>query len=218
MHLLSPDALAGFLHSYGYVAIFLVIALESAGIPLPGEATLVTASILAATTHALSLPWIIVTACAAAIVGDNLGFWVGRRFGLRVLLRYGRHVGLGEPRLKLGQYLFARHGGSIVFFGRFVAVLRVFAAVLAGANRLPWTRFLAFNAASGICWATLYASAAYLLGHSIQRIAGPFGIILLVATVVAGVFAWRYMKGHEVELQAKAERAIPGPLTTVSAT
>ncbi len=212
MHLLGPDTLETFLHHYGYAAIFVIVALESSGLPLPGEATLVSASLYAAATHALSLPLIILWASAGAIAGDNLGFWVGRRFGLTLLLRYGGHVGLNEPRLKLGQYLFARYGGRIIFFGRFVAVLRALAAVLAGANRYPWRRFVLFNAAGGIVWAALYGSAAYLLGHAIRRVEGPVGATLLVLAAAAAVTAWRFLRQHAARLQAEAERAMPGPL------
>ena len=94
MHLFSPETLERFLHHYGYAAVFMIIALESSGIPLPGEATLISAAIYAATTHELSLPLIILWASAGAIVGDNVGFWIGRTFGLRLLLPYGMHVGL----------------------------------------------------------------------------------------------------------------------------
>ncbi len=217
MHLFSPESLQAFLHNYGYAAVFLVIALESSGLPLPGEATLITAAIYAATTQALALPLIILWASAGAIVGDNVGFWVGRRFGLTLLLRYGKHVGLDEPKLKLGQYLFAKHGGKIIFFGRFVAVLRALAAVLAGANNYPWRKFLVFNSAGGIVWASLYGSAAYLLGQSIHRIAGPMGAVLLVIAIIAGIAAWRFLRRNEARLQAEAERAIPGPLNPAAA-
>jgi membrane protein DedA with SNARE-associated domain len=110
--------------------VFGLIASESSGIPLPGETALVSAAIYAGNTHSLDIGFLILVAAAAAVVGDNLGFWVGRELGFRVLVRYGRYLGLDEARLKLGQYLFLRHGGKIVFLGRFVAVLRAFAAVL----------------------------------------------------------------------------------------
>jgi membrane protein DedA with SNARE-associated domain len=212
MHLISPELLHGVLHHYGYLAVFTIIALESAGLPLPGEATLISAAIFAATTHALSLPLILLAGSAGAILGDNLGFWVGHRFGLSLLLRYGGLIGLDERRLKLGQYLFARHGGKIVFFGRFVAVLRALAAVLAGANGYPWHKFVLFNAAGGIVWVTLYGSAAFLFGRSIHRFEGPVGLAVLVVAVVAGLLAWHSLRRHQDQLQAEAERAIPGPL------
>jgi len=121
---------------FGPWAVFALVALESAGIPLPGETILITAAVLAGRTHEGSIVEIIACAAAGAIVGDNIGFWVGREFGLGLLIRHGESIGLDEDKLKLGQYLFQRFGGPIVFFGRFVAVLRAFAAVLAGANNL----------------------------------------------------------------------------------
>src|SRR5271154_4620803 len=122
MHLVSPENLQAFVQQYGYSAIFLIVALESAGLPLPGETTLVSAAIYAAATHALSLPLIILWGAAGAIIGDNVGFWVGHRFGFALLLAHGKRVGLDEHRLKLGQYLFSKHGAKIIFFGRFIAL------------------------------------------------------------------------------------------------
>ncbi len=127
-------------------------------------------------------------------------------------------VGLNEPRLKLGQYLFAKHGGTIIFFGRFIAVLRALAAVLAGANRYPWSQFFVFNAAGGIVWAAIYGSAAYFLGSSIHRIAGPFGIALLMVAFIVGILAWRFLRQHQAQLQAEANAAIPGPLRPTTET
>src|SRR6478752_7908735 len=140
------------LATYGYWAVLVVVMMESAGIPVPGETILVSAAIYAGTTHKMQIEWVIAAAACGAIMGDNIGFWVGREFGRHVVERFGSHVGLDKKRLKLGQYLFDRHGGKIVFFGRFVAFLRAFAAVLAGANRMHWSYFLIMNALGGICW------------------------------------------------------------------
>src|SRR5258706_2179629 len=140
------------LATYGYWAVLLVVGLESTGIPLPGETMLVAAAIYAGTTHQLSIQWVIAAAAAGAILGDNLGFWVGREGGYRLLRRYGHLVRLNERKLKLGLYLFRRRGGTVVFFGRFVAVLRMWAAFLAGTHRMEWKRFLLFNALGGIAW------------------------------------------------------------------
>jgi membrane protein DedA with SNARE-associated domain len=142
--------------------------------------------------------WVIAAAAGGAILGDNIGFWVGREFGEPLLEKWGHQM--------LGRYLFARYGGLIVFFGRFVALLRAFAALLAGANGLaPW-RFFAFNAARGIVWATMFGLGGYLLGAGIHRIAGPVGWTLLTTGLVAGVVLWRYYKRHEENLLARAER------------
>lgn len=145
----STAGLVTLLTTYGYWAIFACIAIESTGIPFPGETMLLVAAIFAGTTHRLSIPLAILAAESFAILGDNLGFWVGREGGFRLLRRYGRYIHLDERKLKLGLYLFRRHGGKVVFFGRFVAVLRMWAAFLAGVNRMAWPRFLLFNAPSG---------------------------------------------------------------------
>ncbi len=115
--------------TYGYFAVFLIVAMESAGIPMPGETVLVTAAIFAA-SGTLKIYWVIGAAAAGAIIGDNCGYWIGREFGFPLIYRFGHYIRLDEKRLKVGQYLFLRHGGKIVFFGRFVAVLRAFAAFL----------------------------------------------------------------------------------------
>jgi membrane protein DedA with SNARE-associated domain len=191
---------------YGYAAIFLVVMLESAGIPMPGETILISAAVLAGTKHALDIRWVIAAASGGAIVGDNIGFWVGRELGEPLLERWGHLVGLDARKRMLGRYLFARYGGSIVFFGRFVALLRAFAAVLAGANDLaPW-RFFVFNALGGIAWATIFGSGGYLLGASIHRVAGPVGWTMLILALVALFVLWRYFKHHEEALLLKAER------------
>jgi membrane protein DedA with SNARE-associated domain len=155
------DFLAGpwiqhILSSYGYAAVFAIVMLESAGVPLPGETILVSAAVYAGSKHHLDIRYVIAAAACGAILGDNIGFWVGREFGGSLLSRFGYLVGLDERKRKLGQYLFARHGGKIVFFGRFVALLRAFAALLAGANGLSPGRLVIFNAAGGIVWATAF--------------------------------------------------------------
>ncbi len=172
--------LHGYLATYGYFAILVIVAMESAGIPMPGETVLVTAAILAGEGK-LYLWGVISAAAAGAIFGDNCGYWVGREFGFRIAYRYGRYVRLDERRLKLGQYLFLRHGGKIVFFGRFVAVLRAFAAFLAGVNHFNWERFFFFfNATGGIVWAAIFGVGGYWLGRAFEAYARPVGIAALV--------------------------------------
>jgi membrane protein DedA with SNARE-associated domain len=196
------------LGQYGYAVIFMIVMLESAGIPMPGETILVSAAVYAGTRHALDIRWVIAAAAGGAILGDNIGFWVGREFGEPLLAKWGHLVGLDIRKRMLGRYLFARYGGLIVFFGRFVALLRAFAALLAGANGLaPW-RFFVFNAAGGIVWATIFGLGGYLLGAGIHRIARPVGWAALIAALIAGVILWRYFKKHEENLLAKAEREL----------
>lgn len=192
---------------YGYLAVLVVVGLESAGLPLPGETMLVTAAIYAGATHQLNIVGVISAAAAGAILGDNLGFVIGYWGGYRLLRRVGRYIRLNEPRLRLGQYLFRRHGGKVVFFGRFVSILRVYAAFLAGTNHMPWERFLVFNAAGGIAWASLYASGAYALGNGIQNLSHRATIALLVLAVIAFLLLFLFLRRNEKRLQAEADRA-----------
>jgi membrane protein DedA with SNARE-associated domain len=122
---------------YGPWIISVVVALESAGVPLPGETILVAAALLAAATNQIDIAVVVAAAAAGAIVGDGVGYMVGRRFGMPLLRKYGRYIRLDENRLLIGRYLFFRYGNAVVFFGRFIAVLRMFAALLAGANSMP---------------------------------------------------------------------------------
>lgn len=211
IHLATSD-LVHFLAIYGYWAVLLFVAIESTGIPFPGETMLLIAAIAAGTTHHFSILLVIVTAASGAILGDNLGFWVGREGGFRLLRRYGRYIRLNERKLKLGLYLFRQHGGKVVFFGRFIAVLRAWAAFLAGTNRMRWLPFLLFNALGGIVWATIYGLGGYVLGENIHRLAGPVGTVTLVLAILVIIaffaFAWR----NERQLEERAEQALPGPL------
>jgi membrane protein DedA with SNARE-associated domain len=203
--------LEGAIATYGYVAIFLIVAMESAGIPMPGETVLVTAAILAG-QGTLRIYGVIGAAAAGAIIGDNCGYWIGREFGFPLLYRYGRYISLDERRLKLGQYLFLKHGGKVVFFGRFVAVLRAFAAFLAGVNHYNWEEFFLFNAAGGIVWATIFGLGGFWLGRAFEHYARPVALAALIAAVIGAVFAARFIRYHEQALEDEAERAFPGPL------
>jgi membrane protein DedA with SNARE-associated domain len=200
-----------FIAQYGYFALFALVALESAGVPMPGETALVSAAVLAAHGD-LRIGLVIATAAAAAIVGDNAGYWVGREFGFPLIYRYGHLIHVDEGRLKVAQYLFQRHGGKIVFFGRFVAILRAFAAFLAGVNHLPWPRFLIFNALGGLVWASIFGLGGDLLGQAFEHYARPVGVAALIAAVIGAVFASRFIAQQETLLRAEAEAAFPGPL------
>jgi membrane protein DedA with SNARE-associated domain len=210
----SLEYLTHLIATYGYVAIALIIGLESMGLPLPGESALVLAA-LYASRHDQNISGVVAAAATGAILGDNIGYWIGREFGYRLLLRYGGAIGLSVSKIKLGQYLFLRHGGKVVFFGRFVAVLRVLAAFLAGVNRMDWGRFLLANAAGGILWASVVGFGAYVLGRTVLQVTGPLGIGLVIAGVAVVVGVLLLVRSHEAELEARAEQALPGPLRPV---
>ena len=209
---LTTSFLTNLLNTYGYLAVLVFVAIESTGIPFPGETMLLAAAIYAGTNHHLSIVFVIAAAAAGAILGDNAGFWVGREGGYRLLRRYGRSVHLDERKLKLGQYLFQKHGGKVVFFGRFVAVLRAWAAFLAGTNRMKWLRFLVYNALGGIIWATIYGLGGYFLGNNVHSFTGPVGIIAVVLAALLLIVFFFLLRRNEKRLEDEAEKAIPGPL------
>ncbi|MEO9229909.1 MAG: DedA family protein [Devosia sp.] len=211
--MIFPDfATPTFIATYGYWALAGLIGLESIGIPLPGETALIAAAALAGTTKDLNIVLVIAFAAAGAIVGDSIGFWIGHKLGFPLLMRYGARIGLTESRLKLGRYMFMRHGGKVVFFGRFVTLLRTLTALLAGANRMQWRRFLMFNAAGGVVWATTYGLAAYFAGQQLHEISGVVSFALVGIGVIAAVAGLLLVRRHEKSLIAEAERAFPGPL------
>jgi membrane protein DedA with SNARE-associated domain len=200
------------IHVYGLVTVALIVGLECVGVPLPGETALLGAAIYAGTKHDLNIVAVILTAAAAAIVGRVIGYALGRGFGYWLLLRYGNYVRMTEARIKLGQYLFLRHGGKIVFIAQFVPVLRTFAGIFAGANMMPWRDFMFANVVGSIIWSVTYGYAAYALGRQFERLEGPV-VIFLAAITVAGVIVGAiFVNRHEAQLLAEAERAMPGPL------
>ena len=196
------------LQDYGYGFVFGVICLEAMGLPLPGESMIIAASIYAATTGKLQIAFVIAAAAAGAIIGDNLGYVIGRWAGFPLLKRYGQHVGLNERRMELGRFLFKKHGGKVVFVGRFIAILRTFVALMAGASHMDWKVFLLWNAVGGVVWTTSYGMGAYLLGDVMHRLEGPIGIAIAVAAAACiGVSVW-FLRRNEKRLEQQAEQAM----------
>lgn len=179
--------------SYGLILLFAVVAAESAGVPLPGETALIAAAILAARGH-YSIVEVIVVAALAAIIGDNIGYWIGRTGGRALLERWGPIKRYSERVLPPGERFFRKHGGKTVFIGRFVSVLRVTAAWLAGITHMPWWRFFLWNAAGGIIWATLVSLLAYYFGKAAADAVATYGIYALVAIVVLAAIAFVVMR------------------------
>jgi membrane protein DedA with SNARE-associated domain len=204
--------------SYGYWAVMVFAMVESIGIPFPGETMLLAAAIYAGTMHLsgspheLSIVLVIAAAACGAIIGDSIGYWLGRQFGYELLLRYGRYIHFDHRKMKLGQYLFLKHGGKVVFFGRFVAVLRAFAALLAGINCMPWRRFLIFNVSGGIVWATICGTAGFYFGKSVAHLVSTAGILFLVGGAIAMLVGYVFFRRHQARLEALAEEHFPGPL------
>lgn len=195
--------------SYGYYAVFTLIALESMGIPLPGETALITAALYAGTTHHLNVVALAAVATCAAVIGDNAGYWIGRTGGLRLAERYGRYVRLDRAKLKVGRYLFARHGVQVVFFGRFIAVLRTFAAFFAGVGKMHWPSFVAANAAGGLLWASFYTFGAYALGNAASGVGSTILIVGYAVASVLTVTSIIVVRRSMRRLEQRAEEAFP---------
>jgi membrane protein DedA with SNARE-associated domain len=189
-----------------------VVGAEGIGIPLPGETALIIASVIAGSKHELNIVEVILVAAAASVVGRIVGYAIGRNFGYWLLLRYGGYVGITETRIKLGQYLFLRHGGKIIVIAQYIPVLRTLAGILAGANRMPRYPFMVTNIVGASLWAAFFGIAAYTLGRQVERLAGSVVFVCALGVLVALFLAASFVKGHEAQLAAEAERALPGPL------
>ena len=192
MHLL--DHLREFVANYGYWAIAIALFCENAGLPVPGETTLLFASFLANSEHRLHLGWIIVVATCAATLGDNLGYVIGHYGGRPLLNRYHKFFHVGPRSLARGETLFARYGSFTIFFARFVFGMRVVAGPLAGVLRMRWRAFVLFNALGAAVWVTVIACAGYLFGRhwsELVRVLGRFNLaILIVVAVLALYLLW----------------------------
>ncbi|GAL97898.1 hypothetical protein AA0312_0661 [Acetobacter tropicalis NRIC 0312] len=181
-----------------------MVMMESMGVPVPAEACIITASLYSLKTHHLAIEGVALAAILGAVIGDNFGYLIGRKVGLPLLRKYGGRIGLTEDRLILGQYLFRHHGSAIVFIGRFISLLRVFVAILAGACQMAWPRFMVFNALGGTCWAGGYALGTYALGKKISEVSGPSGIAIGVLTAIGLVASGMFLKKNEAHLTQKA--------------
>jgi membrane-associated protein len=176
----------------GYVALAGLVGAESMGLPVPGETALIASGLLA-NSGRLNIAVVIAVAAAAAIVGDNVGYAIGRSGGRRLLERPGAFQHHRKQLLVRGEPFFERHGPKAVFLGRWVTGLRIAAAWLAGISRMPWRVFLLWNALGGIAWAITVGLAAYLLGSTAEKLittAGLAGVGLVVVAAV-GYLAWR---------------------------
>jgi membrane-associated protein len=213
--------LIGVAESIGYPLLFLLIAIETMGIPVPGETALITAGVVASRGK-LQIEIVVALAAAAAILGDNVGFALGRKVGRRVLNAPGPLYRHRIRVLRVGEPFFDRHGPKAVFLGRWVTGLRITAAWLAGANRMRWPVFLFWNALGGIAWASSVGLLAYFLGHTAEQYLKASGLIALGAVVLAGGTVWlvlrlRRERAEDVVdelLEVEDATARPGPRTS----
>jgi membrane-associated protein len=213
--------LASFLdiaETIGYPLVFVLIAIETMGIPVPGETALVTASIVASRGR-LDIEVVIALAAAAAILGDNVGFAIGRKLGRRLLTAPGPLLHHRRRVIAVGEPFFDRHGPKAVFLGRWVTGLRITAAWMAGVTRMSWPTFLFWNALGGIAWATSIGLLAYFVGHSAEKIIHIAGLGGAGAVVLGGFALWLVLRVRrrraedlveaEIETQARSEAEVP---------
>ncbi len=212
----SVDTLHHLLSTWGYLAVFLFVAVESSGIPFPGETMLITAAAYAGAGH-LQIPFVIAAAALGAIMGDNAGYLVGRTGGREIALRYGKIIRLDEAKLAVAERFFDKHGDRTVFLGRFIAVLRAWAAFLAGVNRMPWRKFFVFNAAGGITWSVLYGVLAFELGKNLpllDKIVKTIGYVGLGGAVLAAIVLFLVYRRRKAG--SRAQSLINSNNTTVA--
>lgn len=205
--IISLQFLQTALNILGYPAVTIFIMIESSGIPFPGETMLLLASFYAAVDNQLKIPIVIACAALGAIVGDNIGYYAGRTGGRALAERFGKYLFLKPRHLARAEKFFAKHGDKTVFFGRFIAILRAWAAFLAGVNRMPWHTFLIFNATGGITWAIIYGLLGYFVGrlfqnnfNEVERIAralGWLGAGALAAAVLIAVIILRRRRSRQ---------------------
>ena len=184
-----PEWIVTLFARYGYAVVFVGVFLENAGLPVPGETALLAGAALSR-SGPLFLPWVVLTAVCGAILGDNLGFLIGRRGGRALVERFGGRLGLTPTRLAHFDRFFDRHGAKTVFIARFVTGLRVFGALLAGTSGLSWGRFLLYNSTGAIAWASVFGVVGYTLAYSwqtLERWIGRSGLALLALVVVVGL-------------------------------
>ena len=215
--LISFQTLTNLLNNYGYIAVTFFVMIESSGIPLPGETMLLLAAFTAGAdpqSH-LFIPFVIACAALGAIAGDNIGYYVGRTGGRAFVQRFGKYLFLKQEHLDRAEKFFDKHGDKTVFFGRFIAVLRAWAAFLAGVNKMRWRNFVIYNAAGGILWATIYGTLGYFAGRFLQanfsqveKIAGRislWGAIVIVVVVVVATIIVRLRRARRSQSQSTAE-------------
>ncbi len=199
--------------TWGYYAVFGLDALEGFGLFfVPGETALIAAAIYAGETQHLNIILVLLASFCGGILGDNFSFWVGREFGFPALRRWGHYIHINMQRLKFIQYLYLRHGKPIVFIGRFIMLLRAWESFLAGANAMPWREFAVVNTAAVFVWVCVWGLGAWGLGQASQGVLEIAGIVIFVVVCIIIIVGWIYFRRHEEELEARAEKALPGPL------
>jgi membrane protein DedA with SNARE-associated domain len=197
------------IHHYGVAAVGVILTLESLGIPLPGESLLIVAAVLAGRGD-ISFPGLLVSAWAGAVIGDNIGYLIGRMLGHRVIWRYGGKIGLTAERLRKVEAAFAHYGPVTVAFARFFNVLRQLNGVVAGTVQMDWRRFLAFNALGGALWVLAWSMAGFYLGRHgahIAEVVHKLGYLGAMFAAIALTLILTLVFGRRILARLRGDRA-----------
>ena len=189
----SLQLIEHYMLTYGYWAVFFGVMLENAGVPIPGETILLVAGYFAS-TGVFRVPLVMLVAATGAVIGDNIGFAIGHHYGRGFLLRVGRFFFLTPKRIEHMENYFKSHGNKTILVARFITGLRVFAALLAGASRMPWRVFVVYNVAGAVLWSFVITLLGYLFGQSLPLLVkwvGRTGTILLIVAIILGLIMWR---------------------------
>ncbi|MEP7067213.1 MAG: DedA family protein [Gemmatimonadota bacterium] len=185
------------IESYGYAIVVVLVLAEGVGLPLPGETALITAAAVAAQSHKLSIIGVIIASFVGAAGGGMGGYWIGTSGGLPFLERHGRLVGITKPRIARARKFFTEHGPKAVFFARFIAILRMFAGLLAGVTKMRPGIFLLWNALGALAWSIIFGALGYVFGNNLQRLehlVGRTSLIAFVVVVVVGLVVWHHRR------------------------
>jgi membrane protein DedA with SNARE-associated domain len=192
---------------YGYWLVVALVFAEGVGLPLPGETALVTAAAFSAQSHRLSIIGVILAAIVGAAGGGCGGYWIGRAGGLPFLQRHGRHIGITKERIASARKFFTEHGPKAVFAARFIAILRMFAGVLAGVTDMRFWLFFLWNALGAIVWSVLFGTLGYEFGNNLpwlERVIGRTSLIVLVVVLVIGLIVWHHRRGKKADSKPKS--------------
>ncbi len=194
VELLSLDNIQEIARQYGYWAVFIGIALENTGIPIPGETITIVGGFLAGSGD-LSFWFVLGSAIAGAVIGDNFGYWIGRIGGWPFLVRLGKFFKIPEHKLEDARRKFSKNAAMAVFFGRFVTLLRIFAGPMAGIAKMRYSQFILFNFGGAAIWAAIMVTLSYFLGriiplHQLVHGIAQFGVIALSLVVAWTIFSW----------------------------
>jgi membrane protein DedA with SNARE-associated domain len=206
IELISLDTLQEIARQYGYWAVFIGIALENTGVPLPGETVTIIAGFLAGSGE-LNYWIILASAVCGAVVGDNFGYWIGKVGGWSFLVKVGKFFRLEDKKLEELKTQFSNNAAKAVFFGRFITLLRIFAGPMAGIAEMPYPQFFLCNLGGAALWATTTVTAAYFLGklvplEEVIYLMGKIGIVVVVI-IVAIVAVPIWLESRQKKLEAK---------------